>query len=166
MPKPRVHREWFRTVERGGRKSCPSCRAKLEPGEWIWSWGEYVRAKFRCIRDVCKNCWPEVQKRLKDHAGDCGCVFELEARGASRPAWMTMECNTVPIDPNKTVTVGQLIGLAGRLNEEAHLGNNPEYTRGQVNLIGDAAGLTVEEQPEVETLIKAAAKEFYAPAAP
>lgn len=90
-PKRRVHREWFRCVERGGRKSCPTCKAKIEPGEHIWSWGEYVRAKFRHIEDVCKNCWDALVVKLKDHAADCGCSFELEARGASRPTWLTME---------------------------------------------------------------------------
>lgn len=90
-PKVRTHREWFRCVERGGRKSCPECRQKLAPGEWVWSWGQYVRAKFRHIKDVCKNCWPDLVKELKDHAAGCGCAFELEARGAPRPPWMTME---------------------------------------------------------------------------
>jgi transposase len=100
-PKKRVHREWFRCVDRGGRKSCPNCKAKLEPGELIWSWGEYVRAKFRHIEDVCKNCWGELVEKLKAHAGDCGCTFELEVRGAPRPAWLTMEhpaCVTTPTD--------------------------------------------------------------------
>lgn len=65
------------------------------------------------------------------------------------------------IDKDRTVTVGRLIELAGQLNEEAYLGNNPEYTRGQVNLIADAAGLTVDEQHHVEAAILAASDAFY-----
>lgn len=91
MPKARSHNEWFRTVELGGRKSCPECRAKLEAGEWIWSWGEYVRAKFHRIRYVCKACWPDVRDRLNSHTADCGCTVDIVCRGAPRPPWMTLE---------------------------------------------------------------------------
>jgi hypothetical protein len=89
-PKPRVHREWFKPVSRGGRKSCPTCRAKLEPGESIWSWGEYVYGKFRAIRDVCKNCWSGLVSDLKAHTDDCGCTVELVPYHAAKPAWMTL----------------------------------------------------------------------------
>lgn len=90
--RPRVHNEWFRQVDRGGRKSCPSCRAKLEPGEKIWSWGEYLRAKWHSVKDVCKNCWPEVRKRLLAHEKDCpeNCTIELCGRGDQLPHWMTL----------------------------------------------------------------------------
>lgn len=107
-PKQRVHREWFRTVSRGNRKSCPTCRAKLEAGEWIWSWGEYRYGKFRAIKDVCKACWPKLAVDLNDHTAECGCAVELEARGASRPAWMNLECTMQPkkvvlIKPDRTI---------------------------------------------------------------
>lgn len=93
MPKQRIHREWFRPVERGGRKSCPSCKAKLELGEWIWSWGEYHNAKWHNVQDVCKSCWPKVAERLRTHQTDCpdNCVIELVCREAPKPTWMTLE---------------------------------------------------------------------------
>jgi len=110
VPKPRVHREWFRTVELGGRKSCPTCGTRLEPGESIWSWGEYVRAKWRTITHFCKQDWEDrlhegahpqfgqysyVQKGIKSellqHAGGCGCEFELVGyQGQKLPEWMTL----------------------------------------------------------------------------
>jgi len=89
-PKQRIHREWFRRVDRGGRKSCSGCGAKLEPGESIFSHGEYVCAKFRRIQDVCKSCWPSVAKKLKEHVAGCGCVFELMVCGSPQPAWLSL----------------------------------------------------------------------------
>jgi len=89
--KVRTHREWFRPVSRGNRKSCPSCKCKLEAGEWIWSWGEYRHAKFRSIKDVCKNCWATVRKDLVAHTANCGCSVELVCTGAVKPAWLQLE---------------------------------------------------------------------------
>lgn len=89
--KQRSHNEWFRPVERGGRKSCSHCKCKLAKGEWIWSWGEYIRARFNNIRDVCKECWPEVRDRLLGHTADCGCTVTLMCCGAPQPDWMTLE---------------------------------------------------------------------------
>ena len=90
----RVHREWFRRVDRGGRKSCSNCRAKLLPGESIWSWGEYVNAKWRNVQDLCMNCWPEVRQRLLAHKAECGCAFELIGYHSTKPSWMIMEETT------------------------------------------------------------------------
>lgn len=90
MPKQRTHNEWFFPVARNNRKSCSHCHAKLEPGESIWGWYEYVRAKKRHIRDCCKACFPEVKARLLDHTGDCGCAVELQVCGP-RVAWLTLE---------------------------------------------------------------------------
>lgn len=89
--KQRLHREWFRAVELGGRKSCPTCHAKLEPKEWIWSWGQFINAKFRLIRYCCKSCWKTVQSDLYKHARDCGCSFELVAKHAPKPSWMMFD---------------------------------------------------------------------------
>lgn len=88
--KPRTHREWFRVVSRGNRKSCSHCRQKLDDKEWIWSWGEYRNAKFRSIRDVCKKCWPELKTELNKHVAGCGCKVEIECRGAEQPAWLNL----------------------------------------------------------------------------
>ncbi len=93
MPKvkQRNHNEWFRPVERGGRKSCSHCKCKLAKGEWIFSWGNYINAKFHNIRDVCKECWHEVRDRLTGHAGDCGCSITIRCTGTTQPEWMTLE---------------------------------------------------------------------------
>lgn len=87
--KPRVHNEWFRTVGLGGRKTCPNCRALIEPGEKIWSWGEYVRAKWRTVMHFCKNCYgSHVKAPLFDHTKDCGCTVELVGYGGETlPQW-------------------------------------------------------------------------------
>lgn len=91
MPKTRQHNEWFRTVSLGGRKSCPTCKCKLEAGESIWTWGEYIRAKWRNIGHFCKHCWErEVAGRLRDHTSDCGCTVNLVMYHAIRPDWMIL----------------------------------------------------------------------------
>lgn len=88
----RSHNEWFRTVSLGGRKSCPGCGEKLESGESIWSWGEYLRAKWRTVKHFCKKCYPEqVQKPLLSHTGGCGCTVNLCGRGERLPTWLTLE---------------------------------------------------------------------------
>jgi hypothetical protein len=89
--KERIHREWFRTVSLGNRKSCPSCGTKLAEGEQIWSWGEYVRAKWRTVRHLCSKCWSDVKADLIPHANECGCQFELVGYGGQKlPEWMTL----------------------------------------------------------------------------
>ncbi len=91
MAKTREHNEWFKAVELGGRKSCPECHAKLEPREWIWSWGEYVRMRFTRIRYCCKACFPTVVADIRRHTDSCGCTVNLIARIAPRPEWMTLD---------------------------------------------------------------------------
>lgn len=96
MAKVRNHNEWFRSVSLGGRKSCPCCGDKLQKGEFIWSWGEYVYAKWRTVKHFCKSCFAaEVQAPLQNHAGPCGCVITIVAyQGERLPAWLTLtpEC--------------------------------------------------------------------------
>ena len=74
---PRRHNEYFRTVSLGGRKSCPNCGEKLDAGEKIWSWGEYVRGKWRTVRHLCKKCWKPTERALFSHKMQCGCEFNL-----------------------------------------------------------------------------------------
>ena len=85
-----IHREWFRPVSLGNRKSCPECKAKLPPGESIWSWGEYQYAKWRTVQYLCRSCWPAVEKRLLKHRLDCGCDFELVGYHTTLPAWLAL----------------------------------------------------------------------------
>lgn len=92
MAKNRVHNEYFRTVSLGGRKSCPRCHAKLE-GEKIWSWGEYVSAKWRTVTHFCGKCFAKnVRPLLVDHAKNCGCQFDLIGyQGERLPVWLTLD---------------------------------------------------------------------------
>lgn len=92
MPKlkQRTHNEYFRPVFLGGRKSCPECRARLGPGESIWSHGEYVRARWRTVGNFCKECWPAVRTRLLAHKKECGCAFALKGYHCGLPAWLTL----------------------------------------------------------------------------
>lgn len=97
MAKQNIHNEWFRTVLLGNRKSCPECKQKLN-GESIWSWGEYVNAKWRTVRYFCKHCYPDIQRDLIAHRNDCGCDFELIGySGETLPDWLSLPeaCNGV-----------------------------------------------------------------------
>lgn len=80
------------------RKSCPTCKAKLGDGEWVWSWGEYLNAKWNTVTHFCRACFhEEVQVRLIAHRDDCGCDFQLVGyQGATLPDWLTLPpCVTV-----------------------------------------------------------------------
>ena len=106
--KMRIHREWFRTVSLGNRKSCPNCKETLPQGEKIWSWGQYVRAKWQTIQYCCGDCFPtDVIPRLREHAAGCGCTFALEVKlgfDEVRPAWLTLEEPIVSGIPETTAT--------------------------------------------------------------
>lgn len=92
--KDRIHREWFRTIIAGNRKSCPGCHAKLESGELIWQWGEYVCSKWRNVLKggFCKTCYHErVEVPMVQHRDECGCNFELVAYGGAKlPEWLKL----------------------------------------------------------------------------
>lgn len=91
MKKVRNHNEWFRTVSLGNRKSCPTCKKKLEAGESIWSWGEYLNAKWRTILHFCKNCYEEeVKQKLQSHAAECGCNITLVYKDPA-PDWLKLD---------------------------------------------------------------------------
>lgn len=93
MARQREHNEHFRSVSLGGRKSCPCCSAKLAPGEKIWSWGQYLRAKWFTVMHFCKECFPDrVQHDLNSHTAGCGCTVNLVMyQGEKRPTWLTLE---------------------------------------------------------------------------
>jgi hypothetical protein len=77
--------------EESSRKSCPTCKDKLEDGEWVWSWGEYAYGKWRTVRHFCKHCFPDIARDLAVHREECGCDFELRSRGDVLPSWLTLE---------------------------------------------------------------------------
>jgi len=72
------------------RKSCPTCKAKLESSEFIWSWGEYHNARFRSITHFCKSCFSDnVLAPMAKHTDECGCVIAFRRRGSiPMPAWL------------------------------------------------------------------------------
>lgn len=83
-------RLWFQPVE-PRRKSCPHCKAKLEPGESVWSMGYYYNAKWRSdtvFHRFCKSCWPE-RIKLYDPATNYE-GYEFVGRGYTLPDWLTM----------------------------------------------------------------------------
>jgi hypothetical protein len=79
-------------VLRNGRRSCPNCRARIEPGEHIWCWGQYSNGKWRNVSDCCKTCFGDyVRDRLVAHTDECGCTVELVGYHGDRlPAWLTL----------------------------------------------------------------------------
>lgn len=91
-PKQRNHNEWFRPVSCGGRKSCPKCQAKLGKNESIWSWGNYINAKWHTITYFCKECFQtRVADHLLEHAGECGCSITLVMYHADQPRWLRLK---------------------------------------------------------------------------
>ena len=51
---------WFRPVSLGGRKSCPTCYAKVRPNEELHSWVEYVNGKARLVDHFCRSCFGRI----------------------------------------------------------------------------------------------------------
>lgn len=97
----------YKTIvgEESRRKSCPHCGTKLEPDEWVWSWGEYVNAKWNTVMHFCKTCFPlYVKDRLLDHRNDCGCDFNLIAYGGDQlPDWLLLPPNCSECEDQKAV---------------------------------------------------------------
>ena len=84
-PKVREHNEWFRQLS---KRSCPCGNRKIT----TYSWGEYVSGKWRTVEHFCQMCFrSRVVPRLKAHAGDCGCSFNLVFKGGKKPSWLRME---------------------------------------------------------------------------
>lgn len=96
----RRHNEHFCTVSLGGRKSCPTCNRKLPDGESVWSWGEYVRARWRTVLHFCVQCYDaEVKRPLLAHAGPCGCEIVLcSYQGERLPDWLNLSPSVTEVD--------------------------------------------------------------------
>lgn len=85
-PRLRVHREWFRTIQ---KTVCPTCGSgdkrfsdpRINKPTTVLSWGEYVYGKWHTVMHFCQHCFPtEVEPKLADHVKKCGCSFEFVAR--------------------------------------------------------------------------------------
>ena len=81
----RIHNEWFQPI----KKTTCQCGCKKTQ---VFAWGEYSYAKWRTILHFCQECFvSRVQVALVQHAGGCGCSFQLNARsGHSIPEWIKM----------------------------------------------------------------------------
>jgi hypothetical protein len=93
VKRKRVHNEYFRPLS-VTRKTCPTCEARLDEGEHVWSWGEYVKVQWRTVLHFCRKCFPaEVLPRLITHERQCGCEFCLNVTpvlGEEAPEWLAM----------------------------------------------------------------------------
>jgi hypothetical protein len=88
--KQRTHNEYFRQVSLGNRKTCPCCKQRLN-GKPIWSWGNYINAKWHTVQHFCERCYPEVRERLQLHQAECGCDFQfIGYQGVKLPSWLTL----------------------------------------------------------------------------
>lgn len=86
MTAKRKHNEWFHKVK---ATTCECGTKKTE----VWTWGVYVRGKFRSILRCCEVCFDtRVVPRLTSHAAQCGCAFTLVSRHGSGalPAWIKL----------------------------------------------------------------------------
>ena len=114
--KQREHNEWFRPVSLGNRKSCPSCKRKLPivpvglgltAREQVWSWGEYVNAKWRTVDYFCQECFREnVAAKLLAHTGDCGCTINLIGYRCELPDWLTLRLPDIVAAESRHSMVG------------------------------------------------------------
>jgi uncharacterized protein (DUF983 family) len=110
MSKQRTHNEWFRTVSLGKRKSCPNCKQKLDKGESIWSWGNYISGKWHTVLHFCTECFVEKCKQeLLKHRDECGCGIELVGyQGEELPEWLNLEGELVSAEDRLAVQLMEL----------------------------------------------------------
>lgn len=76
---------YLRTVSLNNRKTCPTCKIKLEKDESIYSSGEYIRAKWRNIEFFCFNCFKEFNEKLVTLFGK---IEYKSYRGCKIPIWI------------------------------------------------------------------------------
>ena len=83
----------FKGVE-SSRKTCPTCKTKLEPNEFCWTWGEYHHGKFSVVHRFCKACFQtEIVTPLLNHIQSCGCGVNLVIQnkyGVPEPKWLIL----------------------------------------------------------------------------
>lgn len=58
---------YIRTVKLNNRKTCPTCRNKLEKFELIYSSGEYINCKWNNIGYFCIKCFNELDSKLRNN---------------------------------------------------------------------------------------------------
>ncbi len=88
------HNEWFRLITK------TTCECGIR-NTVVYSWGEYVHAKWRTISHVCEFCFPQVINRLLSHSNQCGCTITLVGyRGQKLPDWLKLP-QTCNLNKNK-----------------------------------------------------------------
>lgn len=84
---PPPHNEWFRTVDdkvcECGRRTSRTYRnkplAESEQCQQVYSWGQYVIAKWRTIYHFCEHCALEkIEPVLSNHIAECGCSVSFQ----------------------------------------------------------------------------------------
>jgi hypothetical protein len=90
--KQRTHNEWFRPIAR--KAKCSTCNHVIDKDDCLWSWGEYVNAKWRTVKHFCQHCFVEqVQTPLVEHTNGCGCEVTICFKGINHnniPDWLTL----------------------------------------------------------------------------
>jgi hypothetical protein len=98
MKKQDIHNEWFMPLIRPATCPCGHTRKyRLSVGldGSVYALGNYVYGRWRTVKHFCQVCYKDrVVSLLIDHAGGCGCTFELQARsGHSLPPWIRLPDN-------------------------------------------------------------------------
>ena len=101
---------------------------------------------------LCMWCGRWTESRAEDGLADCDrpdCIAQRDY--SDEPGLKPKKMDRlkrrkapVPIDPTKTVTVSDLLELAMWLKSPD--GENPEYDRALVELVTDAAGLSMDDK--------------------
>lgn len=94
---PKTKNAWFRPVLMGGRKSCPTCKAKLD-GESIWTLGEYIRVRWHTVEYFCRQCFPNVRVGIESAERRNGCTYEYVGQHCTLPDWLC-PAGQEPYDP-------------------------------------------------------------------
>lgn len=76
---------YLRIVKLNNRKSCPTCKTKLDEDQSIYSSGEYIRAKWRNIENFCQHCFPQLNKKLRNEFDNLG---YKGYQGCKIPSWI------------------------------------------------------------------------------
>jgi hypothetical protein len=76
---------FIQKVSRGGRKTCPTCKSKLNKKS-IYSQGEYINAKFKlCGPDFCYYCCSEFVDSIRQYEKTSGKRVFIKCRYGTIP---------------------------------------------------------------------------------
>ena len=80
---------YIRTVSLNNRKSCPTCKDKLN-GQNIFSVGEYQNAKWKTVEHFCRNCFSNFSIKVKAFTEKTNREVILKGyQSFSIPDWMS-----------------------------------------------------------------------------